>query len=288
MNVVLSVALRRCLPALGIAVFLASCQLLWAPKTPKPYMLPRPEKIVLDKKLNETSSLFYLPGENAMITIADDKQKIYRLTPDGKESHYFKDDIGPQADYEDVVKTDSTVYVLISNGTIVAVTPAGTGLSTTNYPFWATGKNDFETLYYDSSAHGLIMLCKNCEAERGKNRRTAYRFDLKNKQFDTTPFYTISSKDVKSILKDGKVDFEPSAAAIHPIEKQLYILSSAGNLLVVADLRGAVRNVYRLNPTLYPQAEGITFAPNGDMYITNEAKLGKPTLLHIPYKTAAK
>jgi uncharacterized protein YjiK len=39
---------------------------------------------------------------------------------------------------------------------------------------------------------------------------------------------------------------------------------------------------------LYPQAEGIAFAPNGDLYISNEAKLGKPTLLYIPYKPSGK
>lgn len=274
------------LPCLLLLLFtcFSSCQLLWSPNTPKAYVLPRPKKMILDKKLNEVSGLFYLPNENAMISVADDKQKIYRITQDGAVNHYFKEDVGPQEDYEDVVKVDSTVYVLISSGIIVAVKPTDSGLLTNRYPFWSTEKNDFETLYYDPDSKGLIMLCKKCESERGQNIRTAYRFDLAGKRFETTPFYTISSKAVQANLKDGKVDFEPSAAAIHPLEKQVYILSSAGNLLVIADLKGTVRHVYRLNPSLYPQAEGIAFAPNGDMYMTNEAKLGKPTLLHIPYK----
>ena len=84
------------------------------------------------------------------------------------------------------------------------------------------------------------------------------------------------------------MDFEPSAAAVHPLEKRLYILASSGNLLVITDFKGKVQEVYRLNPTLYPQAEGIAFAPNGDLYISNEAKLGKPTLLYIPYKPSGK
>lgn len=266
----------------------SSCQLLWSPNTPKAYVLPRPKKMILDKKLNEVSGLFYVQNENAMIAIADNKQKIYRITQDGKVDFYFRDGIGPQEDFEDVVKVDSTVYVLISNGTIVAVTPTDSGLQVANFPFWSTEKNDFETLYYDPDNKSLIMLCKSCEDEKGKNVRTAYRFNLAGKQFGTEPYYTISSKAVQNSLKDGQVEFKPSAAAIHPLEKQLYILSSAGNLLVITDLKGAVRHVYRLNPTLYPQAEGIAFAPNGDMYVSNEAKLGKPSLLHIPYKHPGK
>lgn len=288
MDVALFTRLRWCLLIGFSLVFLSSCQLFWSPKSPRGYVMPRPKKMILDKKLNEASGLFYLQNENAMLSIADNKQKIYRITQDGKVNDYFEGDIGPQQDYEDIVKVDSSVYVLISNGTIVEVKPNGTGLQVNNYPFWSDKKNDFETLYYDSTAKSLVLLCKTCAADKGENNNTAYRFNLTGKQFETTPYYTISTKAVQNSLKDGKVEFKPSAAVIHPLEKRLYILSSAGNLLVVTDLKGKVEEVFRLNPTLYPQAEGIAFAPNGDMYVTNEAKLGKPTLLYIPYKHSGK
>jgi uncharacterized protein YjiK len=265
-----------------------SCQMFWSPKSPRGYVLPKPKKIILDKKLNEISGLFFMKKENAMLAIADNKQKIYRITPDGKESHYFDDDFAPQDDFEDVVQVGSTVYVLISNGTIVELNRTDSGLNVKKYPFWSQEKNDFETLYYDPTVNSLVVLCKFCKEGEDKTSPNAYRFHLDSKQFDTTPYYTISSKTVMDILKDGKADFKPSGAAIHPGDNQLYILSSAGHLLVVANLKGAIQAVYRLNPTLYPQAEGIAFAPNGDMYISNEAKLGKATLLHIPYKTHRK
>ena len=84
-------------------------------------------------------------------------------------------------------------------------------------------------------------------------------------------------------MKNDDAKFEPSAAAIHPISKRLYILSSAGQLLVITDTRGQVLEAYDLNPDVFPQAEGIAFAPNGDMYITNEGKFGPPTLLRFAY-----
>lgn len=261
----------------------SSCQLLWNPTSPKDYVLRRPNKMILDKKVNEISGIFYLKEENKLLAIADDKKKIYSLTLDGQVADYYDPEL-PSADFEDVVKVDSTVYTLISNGTVIAISKTDTGLTTKNYPFWSTDKNDFETLYYDSAAKGLVILCKECAFEKGKHQRTAFRFDIKTGQFDKTPLFTISTKAVRDVLKDGKVDFNPSATAIHPIEKRLYILASAGNLLVVTDMRGAVQEAYRLNPNLYPQAEGIAFATNGDMYVSNEAKLGKPTLLKIPYK----
>lgn len=271
-----------------VIITVTSCQLFWSPKSPQGYVVPRPNKMILEKKLNEISGLFYLPKENSFIAIADDKQKVYRVTVDGKVSNYFEDDFGEVADYEDVVKVDSSIFVLVSDGTIIDVKRRDSGLISTKYAFPttdSTNKNDFETMYYDSASNGLILLCKECEIEKGKGVRIAYRFNLATKQFDTGPFYSIPIRSVADRLKDGKVDVFPSAAAFNPMDKRLYILSSAGQLLLSTDGRGKIFEVFRLNPTFYPQSEGIAFASNGDMYISNEAKLGKPTLLWIPYKS---
>ncbi len=266
-----------------IPVSLMGCDLMWKPNSPKGYMMRRPEKTILDKKVNEISGLNYLQDEKTLIAIADDKKKIYKLSTKGEVEDYFDPEL-PSSDFEDVVKVGNTIFTLVSNGTIFEINNTDSGISTTNHPFWSTEKNDFETLYYDSTSKGLIILCKSCAFEKGKKQRTAFRFDISTRQFDRTPYFAISSGSVRDILKDGKVDFNPSAAAIHPVEKKLYILASSGHLMVISDLKGKVEQVYRLNPTFYPQAEGIAFASNGDMYISNEAKLGKPTLLKLSYK----
>jgi hypothetical protein len=191
---------------------------------------------------------------------------------------------GASNDYEDLVKIDTTIFVLVSNGTIMAV-PMNVkdSSSTIEYPFWSKDKNDFETLYYDPAVNGLIMLCKSCEADKGKKVRSAYRFDLSKRMFDSAAFYSISIKAVEDVLKDSDAEFKPSAAAIHPIEKQLYILSSSGQLMVIADTKGKVITAFRLHPDRNPQAEGIAFAPNGTMFISNEGKYGKPTLQVFTY-----
>src|SRR5688500_17657299 len=108
---------------------LSACEMFWSPKSPKGYVVPKPEKMILEKKLNEISGLFYMPEENIMLAVADNKQKIYRVTPDGKVDDYFEDDFGPEADYEDVVQVDSAFYVLISNGTIVEIVPGDSSLN---------------------------------------------------------------------------------------------------------------------------------------------------------------
>jgi hypothetical protein len=269
-------------------LFAGSCDMAWSPKSPRGSVIPRPEMIILPKKLNEISGIYYITADRTLLAITDDKRKIYTLTPEGEDSLYFEEGFAEQQDFEDVVKVKDVVYTLVSDGSIVAVRKTDSGSVVLRYPPPSAEKNDFETLYFDSSANGLIMLCKECAFEKGKGIRTALRFDLSTMKYDQQPFYTIETKSVRDALKDGVVEFKPSAAAIHPIEKRLYILGSAGHLLVVCDLKGKVQEVFRLNPTFYPQAEGIAFAANGDMFISNEAKLGKPTLLKIAYKPSGK
>lgn len=252
--------------------------------SPENYDLEHPQEFELGKTLNEISGLSFNNDDNNLLAISDSREKIIQISLDKQKLKDKVAKIGNKNDYEDLTKVDKTIFVLISNGTIVAVPANFTDSSRIDtYPFWSTAKNDFETLYYDSTAGGLIMLCKTCADEKGQEVRTAYRFNLSTLSFDSAAFYTISSADVAKALGDDKPDFKPSAAAIHPIDNQLYILSSAGQFMVIADLRGKVKAAYKLDPKLYPQAEGLAFAPDGTMYISNEGKFEKPTLLIFPY-----
>jgi len=258
--------------------------------SPQGYELRRAQKRELGKVLNEISGLAYNTDSNTLLAVSDSKDKIFSINiGKGKLADFATKFFASadQPDYEDLVKLGDTVYVLISNGTIVAVPKGTKDTSTTRvYPFPSDQKNDFETLYHDPTANSLILLCKTCKNE--KDERTAYRFDLKTYSFDSTAFFTISEKEVKALVKNDDAKFRPSAAAIHPFNKRLYILASAGNLLVITDTRGKVIEAYNLNPDHHPQAEGIAFAPNGTMFISNEGKYGVATLQVFPYRQTGK
>lgn len=257
--------------------------------SPQNYNLNKPIRRELGKVLNEISGLSYNPDDNSLLAISDSRTKIFTINLRTQKLSDYSKKFFEQKDFEDLVKLDSVVYVLISNGTILEVPlKVNDSERTIIHSFWLPGKNDFETLYYDSAANGLIMICKSCADEKGKDVRTAYRFDLAGKRFDSSAFYTISSKDVKALLKDDDAEFKPSAAAINPKDKRLYILSSAGQLLVITDTKGTVLEVYRLHPDQHPQAEGITFSPKGTMFISNEGKYGKATLQIYAYEPGHK
>ena len=281
----------QCLPRF-LGMGLSACLLLSACTSedlrgPAGYDMKNPVERELGKVLTEISGLNYNSDSNSLLAISDNERNIFEINLKNEKLKDYAVKFYEKADFEDLVKVDDTVYVMISDGTLIAVAEDATDSSGIKvYPFWSKDKNDFESLYYDPQAKGLIMLCKECEADKEKDVRTAYRFNLPGSNFDSTAFYTISRDSVKEMMKNDDADFKPSAAAIHPIEKRLYILASAGQLLVITDLKGTVQEAYNLNPDTHPQAEGIAFAPSGTMYISNEGKYGKATLQVFPYKKA--
>lgn len=261
-----------------------------AADSPRGYNIHKPRSTELGKVLNEISGIFYYIPDSMLLAISDNQEKIIGINPKRRKlQDITKKVVDKGSDLEDIVRVGNTIYILLSKGQIKAVPPGATDSSQViNYDLPISGKNDFETLYYDESQNALILMCKSCAHEKGTGLRSAYKFDLATKSFDSTVAFTVSQKIVEEILKDSDANLAPSAAALHPITQQLFILSSAGHLLVIADKQGKVMAAYKLNPDTFQQPEGIAFAPDGDMYISNEGKLGKPTLLYFPYNPRTK
>jgi len=280
---------NKCLPSFLILfcsglLFASGCKNT-GQHSPEGYALDKPHRTELGKFLNEISGICFLVEDSSLLAVSDSKEKVVQIDIRSKKlKDYTGRVINSGSDVEDVIKIDTSIFLLMSKGILVEVPQKSkdtAGVKT--YDLGLSGANDFETLYYDASAAGLILLCKTCAREKGTGVRTAYRFDLRSRTFDDGVFFTISRAQIKTLLKNSDAKFEPSAAAIHPPSRRLFILSSAGHLLVVTDTRGQVVEAYDLDPEVFPQAEGIAFAPNGDMFISNEGKNGPPTLLRFTY-----
>jgi hypothetical protein len=256
--------------------------------SPDGYDLSKPQLMNLGKVLNEISGLSYNNDNNTLLAVSDSKEKVFEINLERRKlKDYTERVVGTRSDLEDLVKVDSILYLLGSRGVIYKV-PLIKHVDTSvvkKFRFSSDEANDFESIYYDASANGIVILCKTCALGEKEGVTYAYRFDLKTETFDENPFYTVNEKDIEKLIKDDKVRFKPSAAAINPINKRLFILSSASNMLVICNIHGQPIEAYHLNPNNFPQAEGIAFAPNGDMYVSNEGKYGgKATLQLFPYQ----
>ena len=242
------------------------------------------ERMELGKQLHEISGMTYIPGKNVILAENDEKGDIFMVDFRNKNDNAGKVKFGGKGDYEDIVHTDTAEYMLVSTGSVVQVMTKDSSFTTQEFALPAgDDKNEFEAMYLGADGHSLVLLCKQCDHEKDEIR-TAYRFDLTTLTFAAEPLYKIDITEIRKLVNDDKAEFKPSAAAINPLNGKLFILASVGKLLVIASKAGKVEQVFKLDETLFNQPEGMTFAPNGDLYISNEGGEGVATILKFLYK----
>jgi len=266
-------------------IFLIGCkQKKFIYKSPPHYDFSKSFKDKLDLKLKEISGIVWDNQNDEFIAHNDEKGVIFFLDRDTKgikKEFVFNQSKG---DYEDIAMVKKDIYILRSDGELFRVVTDSTGNKKTFDvgQLQSPGKNDFETLYYDPERKALVILCKNCSAD-DKKVVSAFAYYPDSIGFDNKPLYTIDVSTIDSLSPRPTSRFQPSAARIHPVLKKLFILSSASNQLVITDVDGNIEAVYMLAKNVFPQAEGLTFKSNGDMYISNEAVSSKAELLKFPY-----
>ncbi|TDH25103.1 hypothetical protein EXU57_13400 [Segetibacter sp. 3557_3] len=249
------------------------------------YDLNNPYTYNLRDELDEISGMVYYPKDTSVFAINDENGLLYKIFL-RKNVQVMKWTFAKDADFEDIALVDSTFYVLQSNGNITSfkvLTADSVVVDKCKRPY--EGKNEFESMYYDAYYKVLVLICKDCEID-DKKGITAWSFDPATHKYSDTPIYVIKTKPIDQMLGVQKEKFKPSAAAIHPITKELYIVFSVNKAIVIADRSGVVKFAVPLDPLIYKQPEGITFTPKGDLLISNEsAETGPGNILVLKQKS---
>jgi len=271
----------------GVSASHVSCNSGTKDSYPSPpgYNLNKPIVYTLPEALNEISGLYYYKKDSSVFAIHDEKGwlfKIYLKMPVQIERWKFSD----AGDYEDLTFKDSTFYVLKSKGAIEKFKfLSGDSLLFQSFKVPQTG-DEFETLYYDSTEKKLILICKNCIGDK-KRQVSSWFFDPQTDSFSTG--FAIQTAKIKEQLNDDELKFKPSAAAVHPITGELYIIASVNKALVILNKDHTVKNSYKIDPSLFKQPEGMTFTPKGDLIISNEAaESGHADILFFKYNKTGK
>src|SRR5690606_32940917 len=228
---------------------------------PQGYQLDQFHKITLTDELEEISGLEWV-GDDQLWAIEDESSIIYRLDPKtGKVLQKRK--FAKNKDIEDLLAVGDTAYVLQSNGTIYQViSPFDSDLESKEYPFPIKEKRDLEAIVTSQTEPYLYIFCKVCKWDAGPDKASVFRFDLTTMSYDSLPFAVLDRRDIQPLFGDGftrTLHIQPSAAAIHPIENRLYIISSKGKWLLITDLDLTPQDAYSLDPGVFKQPEGITF-----------------------------
>ncbi|HEY9168722.1 MAG TPA: SdiA-regulated domain-containing protein [Lutibacter sp.] len=186
-------------------------------------------------------------------------------------------------DYEDVAIKGSTAFVLRSDGTIFEVQNYLNSPKTIKHKTFLTQQDNTEGLFFDVDKNRLLVASKSNSGKKdGKGKRFVYEYLLSENALNPTPVLTILQKEIQKTYH-VKSQFSPSGIAIHPITKNIYILSSVGKMLAEFSSDGDLQKIYSLNYPHFMQPEGISFTENGDLYISNETKRYNANILKFNF-----
>ena len=232
------------------------------------------EKYNLLNSLTEISGLAYYK-EEIILCIQDEKATIYCLDL-VKNEIVSKYKFGQDGDFEDIAVVDTIAYLIRSDGHIFEIKNFDKeDFEITDHNTPLSAKNDIEGVTYDKSLNSLLLACKGSPGINKENRHNGYKavyaFSLENMKLMKEPAFLISRKNLDS--------FQPSGLAINPVSDEIFVISSAGKILIVLGRNGNIQGIHKLDPDLFRQPEGICFSPSGDLYISNEGSEGEGNIL---------
>lgn len=285
---------------IGIALFTITC--LTSSTLKLSYDFSKPiVNDVLPTSLQEISGLAII--DSTTIACIQDENGILFLYDLKKHKLTKQFTFGLNGDYEGITRVGKLLYILRSDGVLFELKDYSTKkLSVKTYATRVPAFNN-EGLCYDSIHNRLLIGAKGKinKDPLNKDLRCIYEFNLTSKTLNQKPVFNFNTLDVnlfakmndiklqKRQTKNGKIveiglKLNTSEIAIHPITKQLYVLSATDHCLFIFNLNGNLEHIEKLNPILFNKAEGLSFYPNGDVLISNEGQAHQPTLLKFKYQ----
>ena len=230
---------------------------------------------VLSDSLKEISGVTHF-NKKLLACVEDEHGIVYVF--DLEEGHIKRKlEVEPYGDFEGIARVGKEMYLLRSDGTLFVRSTKLSSSKVTKYPFQTSAKN-FEGLFYDKKGDRLLLVSR----EQGQNEKgiPVYAFDPISKTFNQQPvlYLTLTETDRKNFV------FSPSELAIHPKTGNVFVLSAADHALFVFDNKGKALYTQELNPVDFNKPEGLTFAKNGDLFISNEGQTEKPTILKFVWR----
>jgi len=234
------------------------------------YKFHKPDSVYEMPDLLKEVSGIALGSENVIYCIQDEIGSVFEYDLSKQvisNSHRFTD-VG---DFEDLAINKNIVYVLRSDGNLFV------------YDFKNKTKISQTMLQINSlNIEGICfrdgyiyIACKDALVNHTDSKRMIYRVKA-NKLDNIEPYLEINIDVLSDFLIKNyselgitKILFNPSSIAIHPITKEMYILSASDRFIAIYKDKQLI-NIIPLSADIYYKPEGLSFYENGDLLISSE------------------
>ena len=243
----------------------------------------------LPEILKEVSGIAWI-GDNRIACVQDEDGKIfvYNLNSSKVENSVTFAGAG---DYEGITIIEEDAYILRSDGVIFKVTGFRNADPQVNKYLTRTNQLpgiNIEGLCADPANNRLLLAIK--ARNNFSEHKEVYSFDLNKKDTGEHPLFTIELSDpiFEVVNEQLEEKFAPGEIGVHPHSGKYYILDGSRPKLLITEKDGTPKKLYMLNPNDFGNPEGLTFNPEGDLFISNEAEDAPANILQVSLKVKSK
>lgn len=234
------------------------------------YTFHKPDSVYEMPDLLKEVSGIALSSEHVVYCIQDEIGSIFTFDLQKQEisNSYRFTDIG---DFEDLAINKTIVYVLRSDGNLFVY-------DLKNKTMVSQTMLKVNSLNIEGICFGdgyIYIACKDALVNHIESKRMIYRAKA-NKLDNIEPYLEINIDDLSDFLTNNypelgftKILFNPSSIAIHPITKEMYILSASDRFIAIFKDQ-KLKNIIPLSAEIYYKPEGLSFYENGDLLISSE------------------
>ncbi len=274
---------------MGILLFVTAVYFLFRSKYEINHVNPSEVNVVnkweMSDTLHEVSGIAYL-DKTSMAAIQDEKGSIFiynLITKNIDREIKFAEN----GDYEGIAMIGNKAYVLRSDAYIFEVEDiTKEEPQVTKHELGLTDEYDFEGITYDKKFNRLLLAYKDENPQKDKDYKEILQFDLEQKKLLKEPVYKITyNNPLFKELRHFNTDkvFKPSEIGIHPKTGDIYILDGKTPKLLILDSNWQEKQLYVFDPKVFNQPEGLTFSPEGKIYIANEGGFSAANILHVVF-----
>ncbi|MBW2960731.1 hypothetical protein [Mesonia aestuariivivens] len=247
----------------------------------------------LPRVLEEVSAICYLDKQR-VACVQDEVGDIfiYNLISERIEKRI---NFADNDDFEGLAIDGEKAFALRSDGTIFEVKNINVeNPEVIKHQTSLSFKYDFEGLCLDKKHNRLLMAAKSYGPNKADRFKPIFEFNLVSKKLNPNPIYELSYDN--PIFRDLETAgtsrvFRTSEIGIHPITGEIYLLDGVIGKLLILGKGWKAKKLYIFNPSDFPQPEGLTFSPQGKMFISNEGEWNPANILEVELlktKTAQK
>ncbi len=256
-------------------------------ESPEGYDFTKPVTYKMPAELAEISGVAFAPGQKDMAyAIQDEDGKLFYWKNGSPESTQ-QVNFGKHGDYEDLGITNNFAIILRSDGILfnfpLQEVKEGSVKSVKEWKDLIPG-GEYEGMYVDNESNDIYILCKSCGVDKKAGTVSGYILHLDDQGTPAlTGNFKINTQEVPGLKSKGGL--KPSALTYNKQTGEWYLLSSIQKILIIADKTWKPKQVVHLNPSLFPQPEGIAFDIDNNLYISNEAgNTAEGTVLKFVFK----